>query len=169
MVQVKLADRNTETFADPKSPHYKSHTKNVIGWQQRERWEIGSEGEQGARDLWKSSGADLFVLGTPSQELFNSLPCFFCLEISKRNIELTEWVHLPPRQCCVRRGGKKHPIISSDWFPCRLLVPQILKRHCFHLLVKSIRWPGSPKSRSRGVKDPICSRKRIKKKRGLNY
>lgn len=111
--QVKLADRNTETFADPKSPHYKSHTKNVIGWQQRERWEIGSEGEQGARDLWKSSGADLFVLGTPSQELFNSLPFFFCLEISKWNIEQAIWVLLSPFQWCVRRE-KKHPVNTSD-------------------------------------------------------
>lgn len=64
---------------DPKSQHYKSHTKNVIGWQERERWEIGSEGEQRTRDVWKSS-ACLFILGASSKEWFHSLPFFFSLE-----------------------------------------------------------------------------------------
>lgn len=85
---------------DPKSQHYKSHTKNVIGWQERERWEIGSEGEQRTRDLWKSS-AGLFVLGASSEELFHSLPFFFSLEISKCNRERAQWILLLQNEWCI--------------------------------------------------------------------
>lgn len=119
-VQVKLTDRNTETFLT-QSPSITNLILKTSLAGRRERWEIGSEGEQRTWDLWKSS-AGLFVPEASSEELFNSLPFFFCLEISKWNIECAEWVLLLQDEWWVYPNNfgvllnKNHPKNSSDWF-----------------------------------------------------
>lgn len=142
---------------DPKSQHYKSHTKNVIGWQERERWEIGSEGEQRTRDLWKSS-AGLFVLGASSEELFHSLPFFSSLEISKCNRECAEGILLLlQNEWCptsnrfgvqLDKNHAKRPLSSefSDDFKWQWFSPS--PNHIIHF------WqPGSPSKKTKFVQE----------------
>lgn len=117
MAQVKLTDRNTETFLT-QSPSITNLILKMSLAGRRERYERLLLKVNNIQEIYEKALLACLHL----EKLFNSLPFFFSLEIFKCNRERTEWVLVQNEQCVYSNAFsvqlyKNHPKspLSSDF------------------------------------------------------